>query len=173
LISALTKPLGIFMYRVFEGDEQPLPKVFGPAERLGYRWMGVDPEGEQTWVEYAVALLVFSAFGVLVTYGIERLQAYLPLNPQGMVGVPPELAFNTAVSFTTNTNWQFYSGESTMSYLTQMAGLTWHNFTSAAAGIGVALAIARGLTRQKGPDGPKTLGNFWVDLHRSIFYVFL
>jgi potassium-transporting ATPase potassium-binding subunit len=173
LILALTKPLGIYMYRVFEGDKQPLTKVFGPIERISYRMMGVDPGREQTWVEYTIALLVFSAFGVLVTYGFQRLQAHLPLNPQGISAVSPELAFNTAVSFTTNTNWQFYSGESTMSYLTQMAGLAWHNFTSAAAGMGVALAIARGLTRRHGPDGPKTIGNFWVDLYRSILYVFL
>jgi K+-transporting ATPase ATPase A chain len=173
LILAVTKPLGIYMYRVFEGDKQPLPKVFGPIERISYRAMGVDPAREQTWVEYTIALLAFSALGVLVTYAIQRLQAHLPLNPQGMSGVAPELAFNTAVSFTTNTNWQFYSGESTMSYFTQMAGLAWHNFTSAAAGMGVALAIARGLTRQKGPEGPKTIGNFWVDLYRSILYVFL
>jgi potassium-transporting ATPase potassium-binding subunit len=165
LILAVTKPLGIYMYRVFEGDKQPLPKVFGPIERVSYRLMGVRADREQTWVEYTIALLVFSLFGVL--------QAHLPLNPQGIAAVPSELAFNTAVSFTTNTNWQFYSGETTMSYLTQMAGLAWHNFTSAAAGIGVALAIARGLTRQKGPEGPKTIGNFWVDLYRSILYVFL
>ncbi len=173
LTVAVTKPLGVFMYNVFEGEKKPLPKIFGPAERIGYRVMGVDPDREQTWVEYTVAMLVFSAFGVLVTYGIERLQAHLPLNPQGISAVTPELAFNTAVSFTTNTNWQFYSGETTMSYLTQMAGLAWHNFTSAGAGIGVALVIARGLTRHKGPDGPKTVGNFWVDLWRSILYVLL
>src|SRR5579859_647853 len=173
IIVALTKPLGVYMFHVFEGDQQPLPKVFGPIERASYKLMGVDPQREQTWVEYTIALLVFSAFGVLVTYAIQRLQAHLPLNPQGIAGVGPELSFNTAVSFTTNTNWQFYSGESTMSYFTQMAGLAWHNFTSAAAGMGVALVIARGLTRQKGPDGPKTLGNFWVDLYRSILYVFL
>ncbi len=173
IIFALTKPLGIYMYRVFEGDKQPLPKVFGPIERAGYRLMGVVPTREQTWVEYTVALLVFSAFGLLLTYAIERLQWYLPFNPQGLTGVAPDLAFNTAVSFTTNTNWQYYGGETTMSYLTQMAGLAWHNFTSAAAGICVALVIARGLTRQKGPDGPKTLGNFYVDLYRSILYVFL
>jgi K+-transporting ATPase ATPase A chain len=173
IIFGLTKPLGIYMHRVFEGDNQPLPKVFGPVVRVSYRLMGVDPHKEQTWVEYTVAMLVFSALGVLVTYGIERLQAFLPFNPQGMAGVGPELAFNTAVSFTTNTNWQFYAGESTMSYLTQMAGLAWHNFTSAGAGIAVALVIARGLTRQHGPDGAKTVGNFWVDLYRSILYVLL
>jgi K+-transporting ATPase ATPase A chain len=173
LIVALTKPLGVYMYRVFEGNDQPLPKIFGPIEKLTYRLSGVDPTREQTWVEYTVALLVFSCFGVLVTYFIERLQGHLPFNPQGLSAVPADLAYNTAVSFTTNTNWQNYGGESTMSYLTQMAGLAWHNFTSAAAGMGVALVIARGLTRKKGPDGPKTLGNFWVDLNRSVLYVLL
>jgi K+-transporting ATPase ATPase A chain len=173
IVLALTKPLGLYMFRVFEGENQPLPRVFGPIERVSYRLMGVDPRREQTWVEYTMALLLFSASGLLVTYAIQRLQASLPLNPQGLPGVPPELAFNTAVSFTTNTNWQFYGGESTMSYLTQMAGLAWHNFTSAAAGMGVALVIARGLTRQKGPDGPKTVGNFWVDLYRALLYVLL
>jgi K+-transporting ATPase ATPase A chain len=173
IICLLTKPLGIYMYRVFEGTEQPMPKVFGPMERLIYKATGVDPSREQTWVEYTIALLVFSCFGVLVTYALQRLQGVLPLNPQGLGAVSPDSSFNTAVSFTTNTNWQGYSGESTMSYLTQMAGLAWHNFTSAGAGIGVALVIARGLTRQKGPDGPKTVGNFYVDLNRSILYVFL
>src|SRR5260370_40021427 len=110
---------------------------------------------------------------MLVTYAIQRLQAVLPLNPQHFAGVEPTLAFNTAASFTTNTNWQSYSGESTMSYLTQMAGLAWHNFTSAAAGICVALVIARGFTRRAGPDGAKTLGNFWVDLIRSLVYVLI
>src|SRR5689334_6035216 len=122
LTFALTKPLGIYLYRVFEGDKQPLPRFFGPIERVSYRLIGVDPRREQTWVEYTIALLLFSLFGLLVTYALQRLQASLPLNPQALPGVAPELAFNTAVSFTTNTNWQFYAGESTMSYLTQMAG---------------------------------------------------
>jgi K+-transporting ATPase ATPase A chain len=173
IIALLTKPLGIYMFRVFEGHEQPLPKLFGPIERLTYKATGVDPTREQTWVEYTIAMLVFSCFGVLVTYALQRLQGYLPLNPQSLGAVSSDSSFNTAVSFTTNTNWQGYSGESTMSYLTQMAGLAWHNFTSAAVGIGVALVIARGLTRQMGPDGPKTVGNFWVDINRSILYVLL
>lgn len=172
-ILALTKPMGLFMYRVFEGDRQPLPRVFGPVERVSLRLCGVNAQREQTWIEYAAALLAFSALGVLVTYAIQRLQGVLPFNPQGMVGVEPGSAFNTAASFTTNTNWQGYAGESTMSYLTQMAGLAWHNFTSAAAGIGVALAVARGLARRPGPDGPKTIGNFWVDLIRAIVYLLL
>ena len=173
LIAAVAKPLGVYMYRVFEGKRQPLPKLLGPIERFLYRLCGVDPSKEQTWLQYTLALLVFSLLGLVVTYAIERLQGALPLNPQRFAAVPPDLAFNTAASFTTNTNWQAYSGESTMSYLTQMAGLAWHNFTSAAAGIGVALALARGLTRRGGPDAPRTLGNFWVDLVRATLYVLL
>ena len=172
-VLAITKPLGAYMYRVFEGARQPLPRFFGPIERVSYRACGVDPEREQTWVEYAFALLVFSAFGLLVTYLIQRLQHLLPLNPQAFPAVGPELAFNTAASFTTNTNWQSYAGETTMSYLTQMTGLAWHNFTSAAVGIGVALAFARGLTRRVSPDAPKTLGNFWVDLVRGLVYLLI
>jgi len=173
VIVAVTRPLGAYMFRVFEGDRQPLPRVFGPIERALYRLCGVAPTSEQSWQQYSLALLVFSALGVLVTYGVARLQGVLPLNPQGFGAVAPDLAFNTAVSFTTNTNWQAYSGEATMSYLTQMAGLAWHNFTSAAAGIAVALALGRGLTRHLGPDAPRTIGNFWVDLVRAIVYVLL
>src|SRR5262252_4171539 len=173
LILLVTRPLGEYMFRVFEGEQRPLAPVFRPLERLSYRLCGVDETREQTWVEYSIALLVFSAFGLVVTYAIQRLQGVLPFNPQGMAAVEPTSAFKTAASFTTNTNWQGYSGESTMSYLSQMAGLAWHNFTSAAAGIGVALALARGLTRRRGPDGPKTVGNFWVDLVRATVYVLL
>ena len=170
VLLALTRPLGVYMYRVFEGDRQPLPRVLGPIERLLYRISGVDPKREQTWLGYAAALLAFSVFGVLVTYAFQRLQHVLPLNPQKLGPVEPALAWNTAVSFTTNTNWQFYAGESSMSYLTQMAGLAWHNFVSAAAGIGVAIAIARGLTRR---SGETTVGNFWVDLIRGTVYILL
>jgi K+-transporting ATPase ATPase A chain len=173
VVFAITKPLGLYMFQVFEGERQPLPRVFGPIERALYRLGGVDPRREHGWKGYTVAMLVFSLFGVLVTYAIERLQHVLPLNPQGLGPVAPDLAWNTAVSFTTNTNWQNYGGESTMSHLTQMAGLAWHNFTSAAVGIAIALALSRGLTRRPGPTGPKTLGNFWVDLVRSIVYVLL
>jgi K+-transporting ATPase ATPase A chain len=173
LVLALTKPIGAYLYRVFEGERQPLPGFLGRIERAIYRACGVDPAREQTWVEYALALLVFSALGMLVTYAILRLQHVLPLNPQAFPAVGPELAFNTAASFTTNTNWQSYGGESTLSYTTQMAGLAWHNFTSAAAGIGVALAFARGLTRRVESDAAKTLGNFWVDLVRGLVYVLI
>jgi K+-transporting ATPase ATPase A chain len=173
VILAITKPMGLYMFRVFEGERQPLPRFFGPIERLLYRLSGVNPRKEQTWWQYSAAMLLFSMVTMAVTYGIERLQPYLPWNPQHFGAVEPALAFNTAASFTTNTNWQNYGGESTMSYLSQMAGLAWHNFLSAAVGIGIALALARGLTRQRGPDGPKTIGNFWVDIIRSIVYVLL
>jgi K+-transporting ATPase ATPase A chain len=172
-ILALTRPLGTYMFCVFEGGRQPLPRFFGPIERTLYRLCGVDPDEEQGWKEYTLALLLFSAVGLAVTYGIERFQHLLPLNPQNLPPVPPALAFNTAASFTTNTNWQAYGGESTMSYLTQMAGLAWHNFISSAAGIAVALAVSRGLTRHLRPDEPHTIGNFWVDLVRSTVYLLL
>ncbi|MBK7977440.1 MAG: potassium-transporting ATPase subunit KdpA [Deltaproteobacteria bacterium] len=172
-ILAIAKPLGIYMFQVFEGERQPLPRVLGPLERGLYKLCGVDPSKEQVWQGYAFAVLAFSALGVLVTYGFQRLQLVLPWNPQGLPPVGEALAFNTAASFTTNTNWQSYGGESTMSYLTQMAGLAWHNFMSAAAGIGIALALARGLTRRGGPAGAKTLGNFWVDVIRGTLYVLL
>ncbi len=168
LIVAVARPLGVYLFRVFEGTP-PLPGL----ERFFYRLSGVDDKTEQSWVEYAVSMLLFSVVGLFVTYAIERLQGILPLNPQKFGAVEPALAFNTAASFATNTNWQSYSGESTMSYLTQMAGLAWHNFTSAAVGIGCALALARGLTRRPGPDGAKTIGNFWVDIIRAIVYVLL
>jgi len=173
ILIALSKPLGAYLYRVFESEQPPLKRVFGPIERWTFRLCGVDPKKEQTWVEYTVAILLFSAAGLVVTYAIQRLQHVLPFNPQHFGAVAPDLAFNTAASFTTNTNWQAYTGESTMSYLTQMAGLAWHNFTSAASGIAVALALSRGLTRRLEPNAPKTIGNFWVDLLRSIIYVLL
>ncbi|HZJ55080.1 MAG TPA: potassium-transporting ATPase subunit KdpA [Myxococcaceae bacterium] len=173
LVLLTTRPLGAYMHRVFETDRRPLPRVLGPVERLLFRLAGVDPDQEQTWVRYTGSLLVFSLLGLLVTYAILRLQQLLPLNPQKLGPVEPALAFNTSASFTTNTNWQAYTGESTMSYLSQMAGLAWHNFTSAAAGIAVALALARGLTRRRPPSAPGTLGNFWADLIRSTVYVLL
>lgn len=175
VVLAITKPLGIYLYRVFEGASRPWPRVFGPLERWSLRLCGVDVKQEQTWKEYALALLLFSLVGLLVSYLIMRVQQWLPLNPQGLGPVGPDLAFNTAVSFTTNTNWQAYSGESTMSYFSQMAALAWHNFTSAAAGLGVALVLARGLTRRATgvAETARTLGNFWVDLIRNINYIFL
>jgi len=172
-ILALTRPIGIFMFRVFEGPRRPLERWFGPLERVMYRLSGVDPTKEQSCGQYAAALLWFSLLGVVVTYGIQRMQHVLPLNPEKLPPVSEHLSFNTAASFTTNTNWQSYTGEATMSYLTQMAGLAWHNFTSAAAGIGVALVIARGLTRRLTPDQPRTVGNFWVDIVRAIVYLLI
>jgi K+-transporting ATPase ATPase A chain len=173
IVFGITKPLGSYMFRVFEGDRQPLPRLFGPIERLLYRLCGVDPKQGQDWKAYAVAMLVFSGITLILTYAIQRLQHILPLNPQNFGPVPADLAFNTAASFTSNTNWQAYSGESTMSYLTQMAGLAWHNFISAAVGIGIALALARGITHRLQPAAAKTIGNFWVDLIRSLVYVLL
>src|SRR3954468_1196416 len=168
-VLALTKPLGAYMFRVFEGENQPLPAIFGRAERVFYRICGVDPAKEQTWTAYAFSLLAFSLLGVLVTYAIERLQHVLPLNPQKLGPVDPALAFNTAASFTTNTNWQSYVPETTMSYLTQMAGLAYHNFASAAVSIALAVAFIRGIARKES----ETIGNFWVDFVRANLYVLL
>jgi K+-transporting ATPase ATPase A chain len=165
-VLALTKPLGAYMFRIFEGERRPLPSV----ERFFFRLCGVDPTREQTWGGYAFSVLAFSVFGMLVTYAIQRLQHVLPFNPQQLAAVEPGLAFNTAASFTTNTNWQSYTPETTVSYLTQMAGLAWHNFTSAATGIGIALALSRGLTRTA---RTKDLGNFWADIIRATVYVLL
>ena len=173
VILAVTKPIGIYMFRIFEGDRQPLPRFFGPIERLIYGFCGVDPKEQQDWKQYSLAMLLFSAVTMLVTYAIERLQHVLPLNPANLGPVPADLAFGTASSFTTNTNWQAYGGESTMSYLTQMAGLAWHNFISVGVGIGVMLVIARGLTYRLDPGAPKTVGNFWVDLNRSVIYLLI
>jgi K+-transporting ATPase ATPase A chain len=170
LIFAVTKPLGIFMARVFAGERTFLDPVLRPIERLLYRVTGVDEKHEMTWTEYATAMLAFSGISMLVLYLIQRLQAYLPFNPQHFAGVTPEhLAFNTAASFTTNTNWQAYSGETTMSYFTQMAGLAFHNFASAATGIVLAIAFIRGIDRRQ----TNTLGNFWVDFVRCCLWVLL
>jgi potassium-transporting ATPase potassium-binding subunit len=169
LVTVLSVPLGLYMTRVFSDQRTVLDPVLKPVERVIYRLCGVHPATEQTWVEYAVSMLLFSLVGMILLYALERLQGLLPLNPQGLGAVPPDLAFNTAASFTTNTNWQAYSGESTMSYLTQMAGLAFHNFVSAAAGIAVAVAVIRGFVRRKA----RTLGNFWVDLTRATLWVLL
>jgi len=166
---ALTKPLGVYMTKVFSGERIILGRVFGPVERLIYRIGHIDEHEEQHWTTYTAAMLMFSLVGLLVLYGLQRLQYYLPLNPQRFPGVTPDLAFNTASSFTTNTNWQAYSGESTMSYFVQMAGLAFHNFVSAATGISLAIAFIRGIARRE----TKTLGNFWVDLTRTTLYVLL
>lgn len=169
LVLAVTKPLGLHMRRVFSGERTFLDPVAGPLERLVYRLGGVDPKKEQGWRAYASSLLVFSVLGVLGLYAFERLQHLLPLNPDRLPAVPPALAWNTAVSFVTNTNWQAYAGEATMSHLTQMAALALHNFLSAAAGIAIAVAVIRGISRA----GSKTIGSFWVDLTRATLYVLL
>jgi len=166
----VTKPIGIFLTRVFNRERTFLDPVLRPVERLLYRLCGVDENREMRWTEYAIAMLLFSLVSMVVLYGFERLQAYLPLNPQKFGAVnPTALAFNTAASFTTNTNWQNYSGETTMSYLTQMAGLAYHNFMSAAVGIVLAIAFIRGIARRQ----MQTIGNFWVDLVRCNLWVLL
>ncbi|HKD68526.1 MAG TPA: potassium-transporting ATPase subunit KdpA [Candidatus Binataceae bacterium] len=169
LVAILSVPLGLYMARVFSDQHTFIDPVLRPVERAIYRVCGVQPGTEMTWPEYAVAMLLFSLVGMLLLYGLERLQSFLPFNPQGMGPVAPDLAFNTATSFTTNTNWQAYAGEPTMSYLTQMAGLAFHNFVSAAAGIAVAIAVIRGFVRRSA----RTIGNFWVDLTRATLWILL
>jgi K+-transporting ATPase ATPase A chain len=167
IIFAITKPIGLFMARVFSGERTFMDAVLKPVERLLYRLTRVDPEREMKWTEYAVSMLLFSGVTMLVLYVMQRVQLSLPWNPQKLAGVGPELAFNTAGSFTTNTNWQNYSGESTMSYFTQMAGLAYHNFASAAVGIALAIAFIRGIARRE----KETIGNFWVDMTRAGLWV--
>ncbi len=165
----LAKPMGTYMTAVFERRKTFLDPVLVPCERILYRMTGVQPEEEMRWTQYTVAMLVFSAATLLLTYVVERLQAWLPLNPQHLANVEPALALNTAISFTTNTNWQSYVPESTVSYLTQMLGLATHNFWSAATGLALAIAFVRGIARREA----KTLGNFWVDLTRGMLWVLL
>jgi len=169
LLLLMTKPMGLYMQNVFSGKLTWLTPVFAPVERLFYRLCGIDAEQEQRWYEYTIAMLLFSAAGMLLLYIEQRTQQWLPLNPQGFGAVEPQLAFNTAASFTSNTNWQAYTGEQTMSYLTQMMGLTFHNFVSAATGIALAVAFIRGLTRRSAQH----LGNFWVDITRCVLYILL
>ena len=170
LVLLVTKPLGVFMTRVFNREKTFMDPVLRPLERLLYRVTGVDEDHEMRWTEYAIAMLLFSVVSMIVLYLMQRLQAYLPFNPQKLGAVSPShVAFNTAASFTTNTNWQAYSGESTMSYFTQMAGLAFHNFVSAATGIALAIAFIRGIARRQ----MQTIGNFWVDLVRSCLWVLL
>jgi K+-transporting ATPase ATPase A chain len=169
VVFLLVKPLGTFMARVFQGERTWLDRFVGPLERLLYRWSGVNPEEDMPWQTYTVAMLVFTLVGMLLLYALQRLQAILPLNPQAMSAVSPDLSLNTAVSFTTNTNWQNYGGESTLSYFTQMAGLTVKNFVSASVGLAVMVALIRGLARRSA----KAIGNFWVDTVRSSLYILL
>src|SRR3984957_19878715 len=169
LLVLLTKPLGGYMTRVFAGERTPLSPVFRPVERLLYRLSGVNEAEEQHWVTYAIAMLAFTFAGFVVLYALQRLQALLPFNPQNLDAVSPDLSFNTSVSFVTNTNWQSYTPETTMSYLVQMAGLTVHNFLSAAAGIVIAVALIRGFARRSA----NSIGSFWVDMTRCILYILL
>jgi K+-transporting ATPase ATPase A chain len=169
VLLAITKPMGVFMARVFAGEKTFLDPVLRPVERLLYRLCGVDDTREMDWKEYTIAMLLFSGVSMLALYLIERVQQLLPWNPQHFPKLATDLAFNTAASFTTNTNWQNYGGESTMSYFTQMAGLAYHNFASAAVGIVIAIAVVRGIARRES----KTIGNFWVDMTRCFLWVLL
>src|SRR6267378_2543591 len=171
LIFVCTKPLGAYMARVFEGKRTFIHPILRWLEVLTYKVSGVSEEAEQRWTQYTASLISFSIFGFLLVYLLQRVQGFLPFNPQhfGAGQVSPDLAFNTAVSFLTNTNWQAYSGESTLSYFVQMAALTVQNFVSAAAGIAIAIAVVRAFARQQ----VKTLGNFWVDLTRATVYLLL
>jgi K+-transporting ATPase ATPase A chain len=169
LLLALARPLGAYMARVYDGQPILLARLLGPVERSIYRLAGVQPHEEMSWKGYALAMLSFNLVGLLALYLLQRLQGLLPLNPEGWTGVGPGLAFNTAVSFATNTNWQSYGGETTMSYLTQMLGLTVQNFSSAATGMAILVALIRGLARHSA----QTIGNFWVDLVRSTLYILL
>ena len=168
-IAAVTVPLGRFMSRVFARDKTWLDPVLRPMERAIYRLSGVDETHDMRWTEYGMSMLAFSLVSMLVLYLMMRLQAALPFNPQQLAGVAPDLAFNTSASFTTNTNWQSYVGETTMSYLTQMAGLAYHNFVSAAVGIALAIAFIRGIASRE----RDSLGNFWVDMTRATLWVLL
>ena len=169
-LAVLAKPLGTYLARVYEGKRLgALDRILGPVERATYRLCGINPQAEMVWSSYAWALLIFSGFGILALFLIQRLQGHLPLNPLGTPGVAPDLAFNTAISFSTNTNWQSYGGETTMSHLTQMSGLGVQNFVSAASGMAVLAALVRGLARREA----RTIGNFWVDLVRGTLYVLL
>src|ERR1700746_1303508 len=169
IIVLVTRPLGGYMTRVFAGEHTFLRPVLRPVERAVYWCCGVDEKEEQHWLTYAVAVLFFSVIGFVSLYALQRLQWYLPFNPQEQTGVEPSSAFNTSVSFVTNTNWQSYVPETTLSYLVQMVGLTVHNFVSAATGIALALALIRGFARREA----KAIGNFWVDLTRTTLYVLL
>ena len=170
LLAAITKPMGLYLCQVLDADGKTwFDPILRPCERLTYRVMGVDARREQGWLQYTFAMLLFSLVGCLFTYAILRLQKHLPMNPQGFDNLTPDLSFNTAVSFATNTNWQAYTGESTMSYLSQMVALVIHNFTSAATGIAIAAALVRAVTRHSA----KTIGNFWVDLVRTTYYLLL
>ena len=169
VLIALAKPLGTYMARIYQGERTLLDPLVRPVEKLIYRVSGVHPDEEMNWKVYAFAMLLFNGLGLLLVYALQRIQSFLPLNPQSFGAVSPDSSWNTAVSFATNTNWQGYSGETTMSYLTQMLGMTVQNFVSAATGMAILIAMIRGLVRHTA----KTIGNFWVDLTRTILYILL
>ncbi len=169
VLLALAKPLGSFMAKVYQGERTFLDRVLGPVERLIYRLSGVKPDEDMNWKTYAIAVMLFNVLGLILVYALQRLQAFLPLNPQGLGAVSPDSSWNTAVSFATNTNWQGYGGETTMSYLIQMLGMTVQNFLSAATGMAVLIALIRGIVRHTA----KGIGNFWVDLTRTILYILI
>ncbi|MBP6211385.1 MAG: potassium-transporting ATPase subunit A, partial [Anaerolineales bacterium] len=169
ILLLLVKPLGAYMAKVYQSERLFLDTVLGPVERFLYRLSGIDPRSEMTWKTYAVAMLLFNIFGLITVYLFQRLQGFLPLNPQGFGAVSPDSAWNTAVSFASNTNWQGYGSETTMSYLTQMLGMTVQNFVSAATGMAVMVALIRGIVRHT----TKEIGNFWVDMTRSVIYILL
>ena len=169
IVGGLTRPLGGYLARIYTGQRTPLQPLLAPVETALYRLAGIKPQTEQSWYGYTISFLVFHAAGIIALYGLLRLQSVLPLNPQAMTAVPPDLALNTAVSFVTNTSWQSYGGETTLSYLSQMAGITVQSFLSAASGMAVAIALIRGFARRR----VATIGNFWVDLTRGTLYVLL
>src|SRR6202011_4549368 len=169
VIALVTKPMGMFMTQVFNREKTFLDPLLRPIEKLVYRLSGIDEKREMRWTEYAIAMLLFSGVSMALLYLIERTQKWLPFNPQKFANVDPALAFGTAASFTTNTNWQAYSGESTMSYFTQMVGLAYHNFASAAVGIVLAVVVIRGIARKE----TDKVGNFWVDTTRCLLWVLL
>src|SRR5262245_5643793 len=167
IVTALVKPLGWYMTRVFTGERTFLSPILRPVEASLYRLGGIDETREQGWVSYTLGMLFFHVGGFLILYSLMRLQGFLPFNPQGISAIAPDLTFNTAISFITNTNWQNYGGESTMSYLVQMLGLTHQNFLSAATGIVLSVALIRGFARASA----RTVGNFWVDITRCTLYI--
>ncbi len=169
VLLALAKPLGSFMAKVYQGERTFLDRVLGPIERFIYRLSSVKPDEDMNWKTYAIAVMLFNVLGLLAVYALQRLQAFLPLNPQRLGAVTPDSSWNTAVSFATNTNWQGYGGEVTMSYLSQMLGFTVQNFVSAATGMAVLVALIRGIVRHTA----KGIGNFWVDLTRTTLYILL
>src|SRR5512138_2472506 len=169
VLLALAKPLGSFMAKVYQGERTFLDRVLGPVERLVYRLAGVNPGEDMNWKTYAMAVMLFNVLGLLVVYFLQRLQGVFPLNPQGLGSVTPDSSWNTATSFVTNTNWQGYGGEVTMSYLSQMLGLAVQNFLSAATGMAIVVALIRGISRHSATG----IGNFWVDLTRTTLYILI